>query len=148
MRLGSSSFCSGVFILNFMFRSGTIGINICTAVVIFNPSIPLTIRELMFYPNVAIVNIMACRALRNLRLEMMKDAVPAFSLHFTGIEGANVATRMGDLEWAGPSDVQGISSTDSDRSDKPMEAPGVIDVDLEKGIHSRGSSEDQTAKTA
>lgn len=114
--------------------------------VILLPSIPPTIRELMFYPNVAIVNIMACRALRDLRLEMMKDDVPVFSFHLTGIGEANGPNRMGTLEFARPPDVSSVSCGESGPSDKPIKGPVVINVDLEKGMHMQSSSEDQTAK--
>lgn len=127
--------------------SWTIGINICAAVVIFTPSIPPTIRELMFYPNAAIVNIMASRALRELRLEMMKDNLQVFSFHLTEARGTNEPTGMGTLEFARPSNLQGVSSGEGYHSDGPKETPQAIDADLEMGMYPRNSSKDQTATT-
>ncbi|KAJ3480423.1 hypothetical protein NLI96_g8364 [Meripilus lineatus] len=95
----------------------TIGINLCAAVVILTPSIPPTIRELMYYPNVAIVNIMACRAFRQLRVEMMKGCVTSFTVDLGGIGGQNSPSglKVSDLEWANPSNEQNGSTTNEGR---------------------------------
>ncbi len=124
-----------------LLRSATIGINICTAVVILIPSISPTTRELMYYFNIMIVNIMACRAFRQLRLEMMQDCVPLFSINFSGLEMNGGVSRVGDLEWASPSDTRGGSAGD-DSCVESTEGTVAVEGDSEKGVDLHTKSED------
>ncbi len=107
--------------------SATIGINICTAVVILLPSVAPTIRELMLYFDITIVNVMACRSFRRFRLEMMQNRVPSFSMNLGGIGDSEVSTT-GDLEWASPSHEASGSMGDDDSTNPTEQTAAAEEV--------------------
>lgn len=63
---------------------------------------------------------------------MLQDRVPTFSLNLSGIGGNGGVSKVGDLEWANPSGVQG-DSTGDDSSIESTEGSSTVDGDLEKG---------------
>ncbi len=130
-----------------VFRSATIGINICAAVIILLPSIPPTMRQLMFYFNAVIINIMACRAFRQLRFEMMQDCVPSFSVNLSGIQWNGGVSRAKDLEWVNTSDVRG-NSTGDNSSIEANEVTATAKGDLEKGTDSAELTHQRRRPTA
>lgn len=92
---------------NIFFRV-TIWINICTAVIILLPSISPTIREIVTYPSVAIINIMASRAFQQLRIETLNGCVTTFSIEAdpSGRGHHNLSTVDIELQFASPSSLQ------------------------------------------
>ncbi|KAJ3480416.1 hypothetical protein NLI96_g8363 [Meripilus lineatus] len=86
----------------------TIWINICTAVIILLPSISPTIREIVTYPSVAIINIMASRAFQQLRIETLNGCVTTFSIEAdpSGRGHHNLSTVDIELQFASPSSLQ------------------------------------------